>query len=182
MIHTFGQLPLFSYLLLTIWISILGGCAPKGPDANVPESREQAYINLKLGFSVVVPIEWQRKKYPVSSTNYRPGRVTWNMVAQKGPGGTLSVEVIQNAKESSPTDILCAFLDERKELVQSKLSPVLFPQAEALRLDGKNQENWVIYQVIKKAERAFIIAIEISPEPAEKGSYLETIIKSFKIL
>lgn len=165
---------LFSLLFLT-------GCASKSTTTGEPgQQKEEAYIDLKLSFSLVVPSSWKRLQIPVSSPAFRPNMVRWEIPGAKENDNRMQVWYYPG---ETAQDALAETLSEALELTQSQLKTVRYPFGSALRLEGENTQRKVLYIASHTPRHTHILAFRIDPaEYARLEPQIENVISSFNSL
>lgn len=70
-------LPVVSMITLILIACV--GCSYKSQEKEKITPDEELYINAKLGFSIILPLNWERINVPVSSPSYRKDSVNWKI-------------------------------------------------------------------------------------------------------
>ncbi len=78
-------------LIIVVLCMITFGCASRDSKKGAISTAEEAYIDLKQGFSIVIPSTWQRMRIPVSSPDHRSNVVSWQITSQNKQSGLLQV-------------------------------------------------------------------------------------------
>lgn len=147
-------------LVLSILVTLyLAGCAaPNRSEDARSLANEEAYIDMKRSFSLVLPSDWIRVRIPVSSPRYRADSVSWQL-----PGTQASDNSLQISRQHlSPNEsILAGFLSTQPELNESATLSFEHPAGKALRLDGRDALKKVIYTVIQGNEKSYLLAFRV---------------------
>jgi hypothetical protein len=169
-------------LALTLFVLALFGCAsPNSKHSSIMD--EEVYIDLKQGFSLVVPSNWQRNRIPVSSPRHRPETVEWRITEANTQIGTFQVTTINPEnlrippKPTASPDIRSAAL--------AKVEPrdIEHPAGPALRWESKDKFENIIRLSIKGSRLGYIITCNITEsEFAQLSPTVEKVILSFSIL
>lgn len=170
-------------LLVLLCLTLIGCATPHAADEPSVTVDEQAYLDFKLGFTLVVPVTWKREKIPVSSPLYRSDTVSWAIASSRKRIGQLRLQTLNETSELSHRETLSTFLNDQNELLHSNILEFDHPAGHALRLDGWNATNKVIYLIIKDKQNIYILAVEFAKEHGpEIIPLVENVFSSFSIL
>ncbi len=170
------------FILTSLSLSLLGCASPKS-GKDLPLVEEEAYIDLKRNFSLVVPTSWERVKLPVAHPAYRADTVTWQIPGNQNPTGTLRIRILPRQAKGPLQEKLALFLNGEKELLHSNALSFQHPAGPALRLNGLDQSGPLIYLVIGHPKQSFILAFNLSASEYERIlPTIEKIILSFTII
>lgn len=172
-------------LLLVLAASslVLYGCAASGVDQdNLQASDEEAYIDLKHSFTLVVPTSWELVKIPVFSPNYRSDSVNWRILSSGTKYGTLQIRV-SPATTAPLRQQFLAFLNGDFHSGSDKIEKFDHPAGKALRVDTDKDGMHLIRLAIAGKKRIFFLFFRLAPAEVQSlRPSIEKTIRSFAIL
>ena len=165
---------------LTVVALAVLGCASATNKKQLPSIAEEAYIDLKQGFSLVVPATWERERIPVSSPRHRPNTVEWLITSTSGPQAIFQVSV----QNSLPLQEYLTNLDNGRFKLTKEMSKSLqHPAGPALRWESEDNRDKIILLIIEGPKRSYIITGKIAAVNYDQVlPTLEKVISSFSIL
>lgn len=158
-------------ILLIFILVLLTGCqSALMSKLPVSDIQEQQYINAELGFSVKHPLEWRRQIVPVSSPQYRPDIVVWN-IENRQTGETSGVMVVESypASRISINDRLNDFLAENRDIETLESGPYPYDGGQALKHLGRDGEKTFLTVFITGRARDFMMSIQCINSDFEKS-------------
>ena len=164
---------------LTILILTAFGCASPSNKKDLQASDEQEYIDLKLGFSLVVPSSWERVRVPVSSPLHRPNAVEWLIPNSGDPESDLQVSRI-----TVPLQEYLSILNKGGlKLTEEMAKKTEHPAGPALRWEIEDNPEKIILLSIEGPKRRYIITCRIAAiNYSQLIPSIEKVISSFTIL
>ncbi len=168
-------------LVLTLLLLTLNGCAPPGNgEKDIPAISEEAYINLKHDFSLVIPGAWKLINLPVSVPEYKSDRVRWKIPSLAGTDGEFQVRhLLQPLAEENRGK----FLHEQSGLPEGAATAFKHPAGSMLRLEGETRDKKIIFLLISNHSRSHLMTFSLDlPDYQRLNSTIEKIISSFRSL
>ena len=170
----------FSLAALLLLTLVTFGCA--FPSSKKPSTAviEEAYIDLKQGYSLVIPAIWTRERIPVSSPRYKSDTVEWRINSTNGPEGTFQISVqIATPLQKYLTNLENEHLKLTKDISEN----MLHPAGPALRWKIDDKLEKIILITIEGSERRYIITARIAKKNYNQlVKTIEKVIGSFSIL
>ncbi len=171
------RFPLSALLFLCL---VTLGCAFPSSKKQSSVVIEEAYIDLKHGFSLVIPAIWTRERIPVSSPRYSPDTVEWLVNSTDGYEGTFQISV-QSAIPlqqylSNPENVHLKITAEMSE-------NMIHPAGPVLRWELEDKQETIILIIIEGSERRHIITARVATMNYDQLlKTIERVINSFLIL
>ncbi len=171
------KLPLSALLFLCL---IALGCAFPSSKKQSSAVIEEAYIDLKRGFSLVIPAIWTRKRIPVSSPRYSPNTVEWLINSTNKYEGTFQISV----KSTIPLQQYLSNLEnEHLRITEEMSEDMIHPAGPALRWELEDKQENIILIIIEGSERRHIITVRVTNMNYDQlHKTIERVINSFLIL
>jgi hypothetical protein len=169
--------PLSALLLLCL---VALGCAFPFSKKQSSAVIEEAYIDLKQGFSLVIPAIWTRERIPVSSPRYNPNTVEWLINSTDGYEGTFQISV----QSAIPLQQYLSNLEnEHLKLTENMSENMIHPAGPALRWELEDKQESIILITIEGSERRHIITARVAKmNYSQLRKSIERVINSFLIL
>ncbi len=169
-------------LLIIFCILSICGCASSMSKEQSSAADEEVYIDLKQGFSVVVPSAWKRERLPVSSPRHQPNIVEWRTSSKDG-SNTFKVKTISLKAPVSREEYLSTREEERFKLVEDTPQSILHPAGPAARWECEDEIGNIILLTIEGPEYIYILTGKVAAEnSAQILPTVEKVISSFSIL
>ncbi len=171
------RFPLSALLFLCL-VSL--GCAFASTEKQSSAVIEEAYIDLKQGFSLVIPAIWTRERIPVSSPRHNPDTVEWLVNSTNGYEGTFQVSV----QNTIPLQQYLSNLEnEHLKITEEMSENIIHPAGPALRWELEDNQESIILIIIEGSERRYIITARVTSVNYDRLlKTIERVINSFLIL
>lgn len=170
----------FSLSTSLLFLLITFGCSFPSSKNQSTAVIEEAYIDLKQGFSLVIPAIWTRERIPVSSPRYSPDTVEWQISSINGPEGTFQIRV----QSAVPLlEYLTNLENEHLKLTEEMSENILHPAGPALRWEIEDKLEIVIMITIEGPDLRHIITARMTKKnDGQLIKTIEKVIASFAIL
>ena len=176
-LYRWTTLLLVSFLALSIC-----SCASSMNKEQSSTTDEEAYIDLKQGFSLVVPSTWKRVRIPVSSPRHQPNAVEW-LIFGLDDSNSFLVKTISLKDPVPPEEYLSTLREERFNLVEDSPQNILHPAGPAARWECQDEIGNIILLSIEGPGHIFIITGKVAAENSKQLlPTVEKVIASFSIL
>ncbi len=163
-----------------IGLVLLAGCMSSTPHQSSQLSNEEAYIDLKLSFSIVVPVTWKRLRTPVSSPTYRPNLVQWEIA---GPTRVRNHLQILRTSIKPNTAALAHYLSAPEESVSALAQTFEYSFGPAIKLEKTLPGQQNIYVATSNNGHTYILSFQINQSDyARLEPVISNVIKSFNTL
>lgn len=173
----------YIFFMLVLLPLVTSGCASPAGNNQPSEIAEVAYIDLKLGFSLVVPSSWKRQRHPVSSPLHRPNAVEWLTENTNAPNETQGSLLVSLLTPDSPQDYLAKVKEEQPTIADVLPENIHHPAGPTLR--WVSEENLISFMLlsIQGQKRSYFITYKTATANYPQNlSTIEKIIASFTIL
>jgi len=172
----------YSVLILVLFLTLLTGClGSKGKYSDSAD--EEAYIDLKHGFSLVIPVTWRREQLPVSSSKYKADTVVWDIKGMSGRDTRLSIKTYEQSKSPITPEDLTALIQSRPDATAGVPFNFKHPAGQAIRVEETTPTGKLIMLAISTSLQAFLLSIEIPEADYDRLlPKIEKTILSFTIL
>ncbi len=169
--------------LLLLLLTAVSCASPQKDGKRLASVDEEAYIDLKHGFSIVVPTSWQRERIPVSSPRYRSDTVIWQIGGQKGSKDSLQIKSVPTPTAADLRKVLTAFILSRDDKTTEEIQEFKHPAGTALKTTGTVAAGGTTYFAFEGHRRIFLISFKIAGNDDEQLlPTIEKVILSFSIL
>lgn len=169
------------FALVVLCLTTSSCAAPAGTQSSSTVD-EEVYIDLKQGFSLVIPSTWERERIPVSSPRHRQDTVEWRITSSQVQVGTLQVTTA--SRMPGPLqEQLASFHSEPPLFAKEGLEGIQHPAGPAFRGEGQSNLENIISLAIQGASRTYFITGRIAAADfVQVLPTLEKVILSFSIL
>jgi hypothetical protein len=172
----------FVFVLILALLTTAGCLGPKGEETAI-SADEEVYIDLKLGFSVVVPVSWLRQKLPVSAPGYKSDTVEWEIPGPVKDKNTLRIKALEHLKLPITPESLNNLIPPHTEGITKPPLNFEHPAGQALRVEWRRQAQRLISLIIVGPDRSYLLSITL--DETEYDQFLPAVEKtllSFSIL
>ena len=173
----YQRLSLFACVII---ITTTLGCASPGNKKTSSGLDEEAYIDFKQGFSLVVPSAWKRQRIPVSSPQYQTNTVKWLI----NNSGAAKDDFQVSIQDTFSLHEYVAKLDNDPFRLNGKISKsIQHSVGQVLRWESEDNLEKIILLAIMSQNRTYVITSKIALTRSEKLlPTIEKVFSSFAIL